>query len=167
MALFASASHESFDAVVNHTYSVPMFGTLLGLEREGDLIRCDHDLDFYTPLGQSLDVVPPGLVKSYEEKLPTGVLTQTAFQHAERRRLFIDVFSLIENGDEVMIRMVHRRKPKGKTTYKFPRRWFEELESVEYEWCEVLMPVHRRELLAAIYGSGWQTKQCKWRHPRD
>jgi len=166
-ALFASAAHESFVAMVEHTYSVPLFGTLLGLEREGDLISRDYDLDFYSPL-DPIETVPPGLFKSYEERYPDGRLTQTALQNSKRKKLFIDVFQPVDVDDEhVSVRIVHRRKPKGTTSYLFPRVWLTELEMVDYDWCETLMPVHRRLILERVYGSDWEKPIHNWRHPRD
>ena len=164
LKLFTSAAHEAFESIVSHTYAVPMFGTLLGLAREGDLIVRDRDLDFYTV--DPISVIPPGMFLSYNES-DGGGITQDSFQWSERKRLFIDLFQPVPEGDEYRVRIVHRTKPKGATNYRFPKAWLDDLEMVDLDWCEVLLPTHRREILEHVYGSGWQTKDYKWRHPRD
>lgn len=131
-----------------------IYGTLLGLEREGDFIEGDDDFDTaYFSKHSNPDLVKAEFIEIVSKLSASG----ENISLTKRRNLI----KWKKNGVNIDIFFSWIEGPNYYLTFAvggpFADLFIDGFEEVEFKTRSVLAPVRRRELLEAIYGPKWQT----------
>ena len=178
---FQQYGEESFRLIVQTLNKAgieffPAYGTLLGLVRDGRLIRHDLDLDFgVTAEGKEYDweklikVLTDAGFHVFHWFEYDGVIGETAFISPLSPLVKIDFFAFFKKEDCFVSHTCWRtegreyKSEKEFTLYEEVFPCFDSFRNVEHLGVKVPIPVNAEELLEASYTSSWRTPDENWK----
>ena len=137
---FKNAMHE------NRIPFIPIFGTLLGLEREGKLIDWDSDVDVFCD--SKYYMYMKSVIESLTEKGFTIPCQTVCPMH--------DTF-LIRNNEKIEIWWFDKIDDEYiyDTNVRYDKKFFELTEDLEFMGMNWIVPRDRKEFLKITYGDDW------------
>jgi hypothetical protein len=152
------------------------FGTVLGIVRDGEIIKWDWDID-YIINGEDLDKFDPIMVKKhgfYEYKrkqdIPKAIINGVEDEQTYVRTISFKKYGVRIDLDPMYIskdgknRIILKGRKRQKFCAKHPAEWFGD-KTIEYNGKKYLIPSPIDEYLKSNYGDGWKKPQfgpTKW-----
>ena len=153
----------------------PMYGTLLGLIREGRLIRHDLDIDFgvfaeeneydWEKLYTVLSSVGFGALRWFEND---GAILEMAFSSPASRKVHVDFFTCRSSGGKMISHSFYRvpgraygaENERSMFVDTFPL--ISRFQPKEFMGVKVSIPTNAEALLEATYTSSWRIPVMNW-----
>lgn len=137
-----------------------LFGTLLGLVREGDLIAHDEDVDVY--------------VLEEDKQAFLGLLFSLRAQGLQVCRVQNDFLSLIRENDYIDVYFVRPVRRWGfwryraiEDKYRFPERYLTEIQTRTFYGEPFQIPRNPERVLRLLYGKGWRVPVVGYHAPAN
>ena len=154
--------------------ALPMYGSLLGLVREGAFLKHDNDMDIAVIVKEGFDwasvekTMKDGGYRKLREFVYNGFITEQAY---EVNGLSVDVFALCDADDPLHRRcyfytytfMHNYKHPYGLTVKYLDIPLPCDFSWKEYDGYAIPIPCNSEELLSLSYGPGWKTPDPNWK----
>lgn len=156
-----------FSEVLEQVEHFAFFGTLLGLERDGDLIEGDDDIDFYVPMRERENLISKLADYGLSVKCDEAPNDTPYFLQARREIAGIEVLADFYLFEEIANEfLVDRWNFSGNVSYldmslHIPKKLIYPLQKREFFGQQVSLPNRTRELCEFLYGSTWKQKLQK------
>ncbi|MCA0399532.1 MAG: hypothetical protein LCH38_01815 [Proteobacteria bacterium] len=169
---FPSAlSQQAFDEIISKMQGIniiPMFGTLLGLHRNGKLIEYDDDIDFIASIHDRENIINRLVNYGFEIDLEVFSNTTPYFLQAGREiggaKILIDFYfwEESEETDEIILRWTISAAQRREDDLYIPRHYIFPTTQTEINGNQVSIPAQPTTCCEAAYGKRWRTPLKKF-----
>jgi hypothetical protein len=151
--------------VMRDVHAFPFFGTLLGLNREKNLIAGDDDIDFYVRDDKIKSVIEAIRDLGFELDCKRDPNLTPHFKQAVWRRdnqvSLVDFYVFTEDSEFIYDRWNFKGNTKPAHTLKIPKKFIFPLVPAEIAGVKILMPQNPDEICEFLYGKDWRVPKQK------